>query len=128
MRLDRRHYNAWYGIGLTYYKQERFQLAEIYYRCSKDYHNQELYIDFLLDGPSQFLQTLLSLCAMWLLSRYKLSIYTKLKMKSAPKCTHIFHYCVKIFSKKNIFSMLPTIPQLPLRPSPVPSRYRQSKI
>ena len=35
MRLDRRHYNAWYGIGLTYYKQERFQLAEIYYRCSK---------------------------------------------------------------------------------------------
>merc|ERR1719341_12067 len=32
VRLDRRHYNAWYGIGLTYYKQERFQLAEIYYR------------------------------------------------------------------------------------------------
>merc|ERR1719228_1317024 len=30
--LDHRHYNAWYGIGLTYYKQERFQLAEIYYR------------------------------------------------------------------------------------------------
>ena len=21
VRLDRRHYNAWYGIGLTYYKQ-----------------------------------------------------------------------------------------------------------
>ena len=35
VRLDRRHYNAWYGIGLTYYKQERFQLAEIYYRCSE---------------------------------------------------------------------------------------------
>merc|ERR1719219_2745672 len=32
VRLDHRHYNAWYGIGLTYYKQERFQLAEIYYR------------------------------------------------------------------------------------------------
>jgi anaphase-promoting complex subunit 3 len=32
LRLDRRHYNAWYGIGLTYYKQERFQLAEVYYR------------------------------------------------------------------------------------------------
>lgn len=32
VRLDHRHYNAWYGIGLSYYKQERFQLAEIYYR------------------------------------------------------------------------------------------------
>ena len=32
VRIDHRHYNAWYGIGLTYYKQERFQLAEIYYR------------------------------------------------------------------------------------------------
>ena len=28
VRLDRRHYNAWYGIGLTYYKQERFSLAD----------------------------------------------------------------------------------------------------
>ena len=32
VRMDPRHYNAWYGIGLTYYKQERFQLTEIYYR------------------------------------------------------------------------------------------------
>lgn len=32
VRVDPRHYNAWYGIGLTYYKQERFQLAEFYYR------------------------------------------------------------------------------------------------
>ena len=32
VRIDPRHYNAWYGIGLTYYKQERFQLAEFYYR------------------------------------------------------------------------------------------------
>ena len=32
VRVDPRHYTAWYGIGLTYYKQERFQLAEYYYR------------------------------------------------------------------------------------------------
>lgn len=32
VRIDPRHYNAWYGIGLTYYKQERFQLADIYYK------------------------------------------------------------------------------------------------
>ena len=31
-RLDPRHYNAWYGIGLTYYKQERFQLADMYFK------------------------------------------------------------------------------------------------
>ena len=31
VRIDPRHYNAWYGIGLTYYKQERYQLAAIYY-------------------------------------------------------------------------------------------------
>ena len=31
VRIDPRHYNAWYGIGLVFYKQERFQLAEIYY-------------------------------------------------------------------------------------------------
>ena len=28
VRIDPRHYNAWYGIGLTYYKQERFSLAD----------------------------------------------------------------------------------------------------
>lgn len=32
VRLDPRHYIAWYGIGQTYYKQERYQLAEMYYR------------------------------------------------------------------------------------------------
>ena len=32
VRLDPRHYNAWYGIGLIYFKQQRFKLAEIYYR------------------------------------------------------------------------------------------------
>ena len=32
VRLEPRHYNAWYGIGLTYYKQERFKLTDIYYR------------------------------------------------------------------------------------------------
>jgi len=31
-RIDPRHYNAWYGMGLTYYKQERYPLADIYYK------------------------------------------------------------------------------------------------
>ena len=33
VRIDPRHYNAWYGIGLTYYKQERFSLADGMYLC-----------------------------------------------------------------------------------------------
>lgn len=31
IRLDFRHYNAWFGIGTICSKQERYQLAEIYY-------------------------------------------------------------------------------------------------
>jgi anaphase-promoting complex subunit 3 len=34
VRVDPRHYNAWYGIGLTYYKQERYQMADMYFRKS----------------------------------------------------------------------------------------------
>ena len=34
VRIDNKHYNAWYGIGMTYYKQERFQLAEMYYKMA----------------------------------------------------------------------------------------------
>jgi len=32
VRLESRHYNAWYGIGMIFYKQERLKMAEIYYR------------------------------------------------------------------------------------------------
>lgn len=32
MRVDQRHYNAWYGIGMVYYKQEKFTLAEVHFR------------------------------------------------------------------------------------------------
>ena len=39
-RIDPRHYNAWYGIGLVFYKQERFQLAEIYYKKAVDINPQ----------------------------------------------------------------------------------------
>ena len=28
IRLDSRHYNAWYGIAMIYYKQENYQMAE----------------------------------------------------------------------------------------------------
>uniref|UniRef100_A0A0L8I4K7 Cell division cycle protein 27 homolog n=1 Tax=Octopus bimaculoides TaxID=37653 RepID=A0A0L8I4K7_OCTBM len=31
IRVDSRHYNAWYGVGMIYYKQEKFQLAELHF-------------------------------------------------------------------------------------------------
>ena len=40
VRIDPRHYNAWYGIGLVFYKQERFQLSEIYYKKTVDINPQ----------------------------------------------------------------------------------------
>jgi anaphase-promoting complex subunit 3 len=30
--LNDRHYNAWYGLGSIYFRQERFELAEYHFR------------------------------------------------------------------------------------------------
>jgi anaphase-promoting complex subunit 3 len=32
IRCDDRHYNAWYGLGAVYYRQERLDLAEYHFR------------------------------------------------------------------------------------------------
>ena len=32
VRLDPRHYNAWYGLGMLYFRQEKFTLAEHHFR------------------------------------------------------------------------------------------------
>uniref|UniRef100_A0A3Q3BHS8 Cell division cycle protein 27 homolog n=1 Tax=Kryptolebias marmoratus TaxID=37003 RepID=A0A3Q3BHS8_KRYMA len=32
IRVNNRHYNAWYGLGMIYYKQEKFNLAEIHFK------------------------------------------------------------------------------------------------
>jgi anaphase-promoting complex subunit 3 len=37
-RINPNHYNAWYGMGMIYYKQERFDRAEIYYRKALTVH------------------------------------------------------------------------------------------
>ncbi|KAK9797012.1 hypothetical protein WJX73_004710 [Symbiochloris irregularis] len=36
IRLDRRHYNAWYGLGQICYRQEKYQDAESHFRQSLD--------------------------------------------------------------------------------------------
>ncbi|GBG58701.1 hypothetical protein CBR_g102 [Chara braunii] len=32
IRIDSRHYNAWYGLGTIYYRQEKYELAEYHFR------------------------------------------------------------------------------------------------
>jgi anaphase-promoting complex subunit 3 len=39
-RLDHTHYNAWYGMGMIYYKQERFAQAEVYFKKAIAVHPQ----------------------------------------------------------------------------------------
>jgi anaphase-promoting complex subunit 3 len=32
IRIDERHYNAWYGMGIIFYRQEKYALAEYHFR------------------------------------------------------------------------------------------------
>jgi tetratricopeptide (TPR) repeat protein len=62
---DSRHYNAWFGIGTIYSKQERFQLAEVHYRHALKINRKNSVIlvhigvmQFYLHKPDQAIQTL----------------------------------------------------------------------
>lgn len=62
---DSRHYNAWFGIGTIYSKQERFQLAEIHYRNALQINRKNSVIlvhigvmQFYLNKPEKAIQTL----------------------------------------------------------------------
>ena len=32
LKVDARHYNAWYGLGSIFHRQERYELAEFHFR------------------------------------------------------------------------------------------------
>lgn len=32
LRVDARHYNAWYGLGTLYMRQQKYELAELHFR------------------------------------------------------------------------------------------------
>lgn len=36
LKIDHRHYNAWYGMGSIFYRQERLELAEYHFRKAAD--------------------------------------------------------------------------------------------
>lgn len=34
LRVDARHYNAWYGLGMVYFRQEKFEFSEHHFRVA----------------------------------------------------------------------------------------------
>ena len=34
LHADQRHYNAWYGLGMVYLRQEKFEFAENHFRMA----------------------------------------------------------------------------------------------
>ena len=40
IRVDSRHYNAWYGLGAIYFRQEKFDLAEYHFQRALDINSQ----------------------------------------------------------------------------------------
>jgi anaphase-promoting complex subunit 3 len=38
MKTDERHYNAWYGLGAIYHRQEKFDLAEVHFERAAAIH------------------------------------------------------------------------------------------
>lgn len=43
-----RHYNAWYGLGSIYYRQERFEMAEYHFRQARDINPRSSVLDCYL--------------------------------------------------------------------------------
>ncbi|PRQ46672.1 putative 43kDa postsynaptic protein [Rosa chinensis] len=44
LRLDARHYNSWFGLGMIYFRQEKFEFAEHHFRTA----NQIIHVLLLL--------------------------------------------------------------------------------
>lgn len=43
-----RHYNAWYGLGSIYYRQERFELSEYHFRKAHEINSNSSVLDCYL--------------------------------------------------------------------------------
>lgn len=44
IRRDRRHYNAWYGLGSIYHRQEKYDMAEYHFRRALKINSQSRYL------------------------------------------------------------------------------------
>jgi anaphase-promoting complex subunit 3 len=61
LRIDVRHYNAWYGLGSIFYRQERLELAEYHFRKAANINNNstalQCYLSIVLHAQNQVEKT-----------------------------------------------------------------------
>ena len=57
---DDRHYNAWYGLGTIYYRQEKYDLAEFHFRKALSINNSssvlKCFLGMVLQAQASFLE------------------------------------------------------------------------
>lgn len=57
---DERHYNAWYGLGTIYYRQEKYDLAEFHFRKALSINNSssvlKCFLSMVLQAQASFLE------------------------------------------------------------------------
>ncbi|XP_010540977.1 PREDICTED: cell division cycle protein 27 homolog B-like isoform X2 [Tarenaya hassleriana] len=73
LHVDTRHYNAWYGLGMTYLRQEKFELSEHHFRMA-----------FLINSSSSVIMSYLG-TALHALSRSEEAIETMERAIQADK-------------------------------------------
>ncbi len=62
LKIDSRHYNAWYGLGSIFYRQERLELAEYHFRKSAEINSRngvlQCYLGIVLHAQNKAMKTL----------------------------------------------------------------------
>jgi Tfp pilus assembly protein PilF len=68
---DERHYNAWYGLGMLYLRQEKFEFSEHHFRTAFLINPKSSVILSYLGTALHFLKVNLLLYSTW---QYKLEL------------------------------------------------------
>ncbi|CAM9276037.1 unnamed protein product, partial [Ectocarpus fasciculatus] len=62
LKIDNRHYNAWYGMGSIFYRQERLELAEYHFRKAADINKRsavlQCYLGIVLHAQNRPMKTI----------------------------------------------------------------------
>ena len=62
LKVDHRHYNAWYGMGSIFYRQERLELAEYHFRMAASINNRsavlQCYLGIVLHAQNKPMKTI----------------------------------------------------------------------
>jgi anaphase-promoting complex subunit 3 len=62
LKVDNRHYNAWYGLGSIFYRQERLELAEYHFRKATEINPNstvlQCYLGIVLHAQHKGLKTI----------------------------------------------------------------------